>query len=132
MRRIDIDDPDIDNDIVGRMLYQDELFTGEVVEYGDEGTIVSLSTYADGVSDGPTKTWYEDGSPESEGMLQAGLPVGETRQWYPNGQLKQVLTFERGEIAAYRRWAEDGTVTEVYPDEIVYQRDGDEGGQADA
>ncbi|MET7609208.1 toxin-antitoxin system YwqK family antitoxin [Streptomyces avermitilis] len=110
MRRIDIDDPEVDMDMGQRLIYRGELFTGEVVEY-QRGALVSLNTYKDGVEDGPTREWYMDGTLRSEGTARGGRPVGITRDWHPNGTL-----------AAEREFAEDGLT-------MLSDREWDETGQ---
>ncbi|MFI2432196.1 hypothetical protein [Streptomyces sp. NPDC018693] len=56
MRRIDIDDPDVDLDYAQRLLYRGALFTGEVEEFL-AGHRVSLVTYAS------HDEWDEEGRP---------------------------------------------------------------------
>jgi hypothetical protein len=51
VKRINIDDPQVDMDMSRRLLYRGELFTGEVEEYLG-GARVSLETYVDGLADG--------------------------------------------------------------------------------
>ncbi|WP_206326309.1 MULTISPECIES: hypothetical protein [unclassified Streptomyces] len=86
MRRIDIDDPEVDMDVSERPYYRGEPFTGEVTDYLTE-SLVSLDTYVGGYRDGPSRQWYKDGTLRSEGALRAGLPVGEFKTWHPNGVL---------------------------------------------
>ncbi|MER7399616.1 hypothetical protein ABT381_29365 [Streptomyces sp. NPDC000151] len=48
MKRIDIDDPDVDMDHGQRLLYRGELFTGEAEERLG-GVVVSVDAYLDGL-----------------------------------------------------------------------------------
>ena len=49
MERIDIDDPEVDRDVSERYTYRGKPYTGEAVEYGPSGQIVTLWTLEDGV-----------------------------------------------------------------------------------
>lgn len=112
VNRIDIDDPDVEMDIGQRMLYQGELFTGEVVEYVDE-QIVYLDVYTEGIRDGLSQGWYPDGSRKSLGNVRNGMPRGEFKEWHPNGILK-VRQFFDDDIYSLRDetfWDESGNVT---------------------
>lgn len=109
LRRIDIDDPDVDMDDGERLYYRGEPFTGEVVEY-QRGAMVSLITYADGFEDGPSQAWYVDGTLRSEGAMSQGLPIGESRVWHPNGVLAtRVVTADGGQRELLRyEWDDEG------------------------
>lgn len=71
--RVDIDDLDVDMDQGQRLLYGDELFTGEVEERLG-GAVVSLDSYVAGVQHGPSREWCEDGTLQSEGTAREGRP----------------------------------------------------------
>ncbi|AZM89728.1 MULTISPECIES: toxin-antitoxin system YwqK family antitoxin [Streptomyces] len=93
MRRVDADDPDVDIDMGNRMLYQDELFTGEVAEYQGE-QIVCLDVYLDGVRNGLSQMWYPDGAQKLKGTVVNGSALGEFLEWHPNGVLKSRKFFD--------------------------------------
>ncbi|MEU9371757.1 hypothetical protein AB0D71_45540 [Streptomyces avermitilis] len=120
MRRIDIDDPEVDMDPGQRLLYRGELFTGEVEERLG-GAVVSLETYADGVLHGPNQEWYKDGTLRSEGTAREGRPVGITRDWHPNGTLaaEREFTEDGLTMVSHREWDETGQPTRVW------RKDGD-------
>ncbi|MFF4370203.1 toxin-antitoxin system YwqK family antitoxin [Streptomyces sp. NPDC001594] len=93
VRRVDTDDPDVDIDMGHRMLYRDELFTGEVVEYqGDQ--IVCLDVYLDGIKNGLSQMWYPDGTLKLQGTVVNGVALGEFLEWHPNGVLKSRQFFD--------------------------------------
>ncbi|MCX5160240.1 toxin-antitoxin system YwqK family antitoxin [Streptomyces sp. NPDC127061] len=109
MRRIDIDDLDVDMDGAQRVLYRRELFTGEVAEYQGEH-LISLDEYTDGVPNGLSREWYQDGTLRSEGVVRNGRALGEFKEWHPDGGLKSRKFFDR-EIASLREeetWDEHG------------------------
>lgn len=106
---VDVDDPEIDGDLAGRVTYRGELFTGQTVEYSPGGTRIALTSYIDGVEDGPSKEWYPDGRPLSEGMVKTGRAIGEWREWYPSGRLKQLDVFDdAGNHLSRTAWDEGG------------------------
>lgn len=116
MQRIDLEDPDVDFDDWQSLLYQGELFTGEVAEYAAGGRLIGLETYADGLVDGPSQAWYADGSRRSEGRTHHGHAVGEWQEWHPNGQPYRFSTFDgNGNVVARREWDEAGTLVKEYP-----------------
>lgn len=110
-KRIDIDDPDVDMDAGQRLLYQGELFTGEVEErLGDR--VISLDVYVDGIQDGIEREWYEDGTLRSEGLVRRGRAVGFCREWHQNGTLAVEQVFDdAGFLVKERKWDEQGQPT---------------------
>ena len=58
---IEVDDPEVDGHLAGRITYRGELFTGQTVGHDPDGRRIALTTYADGIQDGPSKEWYPDG-----------------------------------------------------------------------
>ncbi|MFI0781148.1 toxin-antitoxin system YwqK family antitoxin [Streptomyces sp. NPDC021212] len=112
MKRIDIDDPDVDMDYGQRLLYQGELFTGEVEERLG-GALVSLDAYVGGVQHGPSREWYKDGTLRSQGTARLGRPVGISREWHANGTLASEQEFDEGGLTLLkdRQWDEEGQPT---------------------
>jgi antitoxin component YwqK of YwqJK toxin-antitoxin module len=86
-----------------------EMFTGEVVETADDGTVVSLNTYVDGLEDGPQREWYQDGARLSEYQARQGMAVGEALRWHDNGQLAGRRWFDQyGSVREREAWDEQG------------------------
>ncbi|HWC79488.1 MAG TPA: hypothetical protein VG756_05945 [Pseudonocardiaceae bacterium] len=114
---INVDDPEIDGDLSGRITYRGELFTGQTVEYHPKtGQRIGLTTYTDGVEDGPSKSWYPDGSLESEGVVKSGSAVGEWHEYHPNGRVRQLDVFDdQGRHQSRKIWDENGTLIEEHP-----------------
>ncbi|MFB6819726.1 toxin-antitoxin system YwqK family antitoxin [Streptomyces sp. NPDC056347] len=112
MRRIGIDDPEVDMDQGRRLLYRGELFTGEVEERLG-GALVSLDSCVAGVRHGPSREWYKDGTLRSEGTAHEGRAVGVSREWHPNGVLAAEREFPEngGPMLADRQWDEEGRPT---------------------
>ncbi|MFE9629289.1 toxin-antitoxin system YwqK family antitoxin [Streptomyces sp. NPDC006527] len=115
VKRINIDDPEVDMDMGQRLLYRGEPFTGEVEEYLGDAR-VSLETYADGLPDGPSWEWYKDGTLRAEVTVRKGRAVGIARRWHQNGVLASERSFseDNGTFLASREWDEQGQPTEVW------------------
>lgn len=115
LKKIDVDDPDVDMDDAQRLFYEGELYTGEVAEYQGEA-LVSLDTYVEGRPYGLSRSWYQDGVLKSEGTLQGGRPVGEYREWHQNGMLKSRQVFgEAGyDLLEEQQWDEAGRQTKAW------------------
>ncbi|MDT0309866.1 hypothetical protein RM780_23345 [Streptomyces sp. DSM 44917] len=109
LQRINIDDPNVDNDFGHRLLYQGRPFTGEVEEYQGD-SLISRETYTDGIKDGLTCEWYRDGTLRAEGIIRKGLVAGEFRRWHPNGTLAKVqLNSDDGKrLLAEYEWDAEG------------------------
>ena len=116
MIRIDIDDPEVEGDLAGRITFRGEPFTGEAAEYHPNGQQIALTTYVNGIDDGPSREWYPDGSLRVEGATHSGYAVGEWRQWFPDGRVLRMDVFdEEGNLQTRRAWNEAGEIVEEYP-----------------
>lgn len=112
---------------------QSDPFTGNVVDFYEDGPIKSrtqiLSGQLHGVSEGWFKNgqlqirehfkegvahgerlkWREDGSKESEGEVVDGELEGTFRKWHPNGQLAQEIEMKNGKPHGLSQaWHESG------------------------
>lgn len=110
--RINIDDTEFGYDLA--YYYQDELFTGEIVETDRNGNVVGLKTLIDGRGHGPERIWFPSGQLKLEMMHKEGNPIGVSRSWYASGQIAEERVFDdRGFVIDSRRWHEDGSVAPV-------------------
>ncbi|WP_034263534.1 toxin-antitoxin system YwqK family antitoxin [Actinospica robiniae] len=111
-QRIDIDGPDVDLTPSGLLLYRGELFTGEAVEYFEDGSLWTLETYTEGYKNGPTMQWFRDGTLEEQGQTRASIPVGEWTTWHANGRLRQRTVFSGDGFVlnklSEQQWDEEG------------------------
>jgi antitoxin component YwqK of YwqJK toxin-antitoxin module len=109
--RVNADDMDF-NPATYRYLYQGKPFTGEMYEYGTDGTVTSvkaISEFVEGLRHGITRVFYPDGTLRSEARYEYNRPVGLERTWHHNGQLEEEISYtEEGTWIATRRWDEDG------------------------
>ncbi len=89
LRKIDVDDPDVDMDDTQRLLYRGELCTGEVVEYLN-GVLVSQDMYVPGLPDGLTREKLRQVFDDS------GLVLKEGCEWDESGRQTRAWTFTEG------------------------------------
>ncbi|MGP4021037.1 toxin-antitoxin system YwqK family antitoxin [Saccharopolyspora sp. 5N708] len=95
--------------------YQGRPFTGEIVDFDPNGTMIELTTYADGIEHGPQVEWFPDGTKQLEGQCDHGQAVGEWREWHPTGQLARYDEFnDLGDLLKRKRWDESGELLEDY------------------
>ncbi|WP_411148400.1 hypothetical protein [Streptomyces sp. A30] len=115
MRRIDLDDPEVDLDYSQRLLYRGELFTGEVEEYLAEHR-VSLVTCTDGYRDGPFREWCKSGVPRAEGAMRMESPSGAYKSWHENAVLAQRKLYGTGGgiPLSHHEWDEEGRPTHAW------------------
>lgn len=93
--------------------FQGEPFTGEVVGFTSDGTMVELTNYENGIEHGPQAEWFPDGSKQLEGQCDQGKAVGVWREWFPSGQLARYEEFDSlGGLLKRQRWNEAGEMTE--------------------
>lgn len=96
-------------------MHQDRPFTGEVVDFTADGTMIELTGFENGIEHGPQTEWFPDGNKQLEGRCEHGRAVGEWREWFPNGQLARYEEFnEFGDLVKRQRWNEAGELTEDY------------------
>jgi antitoxin component YwqK of YwqJK toxin-antitoxin module len=75
------------------VLVDGALYTGEVVDTAEDGTIIALNTYVDGLEDGPQREYHYDGSPMTAYQAKRGFAVGEALQWDADGELSRRRLF---------------------------------------
>lgn len=107
--RVTIEDTEDDD---GCLLHEGKPHTGEVVEIGRDGVLISRYNYHAGVQDGPYFEWYGPDRPFKQGTMKFGLPNGVNRKWHPNGQLALETEFDDQGREIYRReWDDKGVLT---------------------
>ncbi len=95
--------------------YQERPFTGEVVDFAEDGSTVELTSFENGIEHGPQSEWFPGGQKRLEGQCDHGKAVGEWREWFQTGQLARYEEFnEFGDLVKRQRWSEAGELTEDY------------------
>lgn len=113
--RVDADDPEVDLDMGHRLLYRDELFTGELAEYRG-ARLVCLDVYLNGIRNGPSRMWFPSGTLKLQGTVVNGAASGEFLEWHSNGVLKSRKFFD-DDIYSVREetvWDEQGDIIRVW------------------
>ena len=103
--RVSLDDVDVDEQ--GLILYNDEVFSGTVVESIPDGSVLSEADYFNGLQDGPERIYRADGQLEEERICRSGRII-EVRQWHPNGKVSRLARHDESRTIEDHRWDENG------------------------
>ncbi|KAK2757936.1 hypothetical protein FQN54_004342 [Arachnomyces sp. PD_36] len=91
------------------IIYQGEDFTGEMVDFDENGVMIELVNYYGGLAHGWQYEWFPDGLKKMQGRCNRGSAVGEWHEWFPNGQLARHDVFtDSGQLLKRERWTETG------------------------
>ena len=95
--------------------YPGEDFTGEVVNFAENGTMTELTNYCDGVLCGWEYEWFRDGTKSFQGCRYYWGDVGEWYYWFPNGQLQCYKVFDdSGMLLKCQCWNKAGELVNNY------------------
>jgi antitoxin component YwqK of YwqJK toxin-antitoxin module len=95
--------------------YKDGLKEAESIAYYPNGQIQSIRAYAKGEKHGVHRGYYEDGSPEFEYTFVNGKSEGTHVFWYPSGEKAQEMNFVNGqEFGSQKVWRIDGKLRSNY------------------
>ena len=76
-------------------------YTGQFIEYFENGKIKGKGEFKDGVVNGLRIVYYENGNKSLERNYYSGIIDGLSIEYYPSGKVKQEANFKNGK--------EDGT-----------------------
>lgn len=94
-------------------LYQGKPFSGDLVAFADDGTMIELTRFENGIEHGPQYEWFPDGTQQLQGQCDRGQAVGEWLEQYPNGLLARYDVFnDFGELLKRQRWDGAGNLAE--------------------
>ena len=91
----------IDRDGLKYAPNDDELYTGKVFDYYENGQKKYENTYKDGKEDGLWTKWYENGQKFREGTFKDGKQDGLWTDWYENGQKSYEVTYKDGKFNCF-------------------------------
>lgn len=77
----------------GILLYQENVFSGDVVAYTSKDIISYSCLYVNGKKQGEEKKWYTDGTLKMERYYDNGVKTRTHRGWWRNGNVKFVYQF---------------------------------------
>ena len=102
---------DTDNDEQGVIFYDDQPFTGTVVESLPDGKVIGEVDYYNGLQNGPERTYRLNGELKAEAIYRHGMPI-EIREWHSNGKLARLTRIEQGRRVEEHVWDENGIESE--------------------
>lgn len=89
-------------------------FTGQFVEYFDNGKIKGNGEFKDGLVHGLRTVYNENGTKKLERYYTNGINDGASIEYYPSGQKKQEANFKNGkEDGTFKAFYEDGQVQAI-------------------
>lgn len=90
------------------LLHDGEPYTGVVVEYAPDGTLITEEHYRSGIRDGGSRGWYHSGVLREEADYAFGLRRF-LREWHRNGQPRRELHYDdRGRTVSDQAWDANG------------------------
>ena len=94
----------------GVLYFHETPFTGQTVEYYENGKLAYTTPYVDGKEEGMAEGWFANGVKMEERFYKEGKKEGKHRGWWENGSLRFEYDFDddryEGEV---KEWYEDGT-----------------------
>lgn len=86
-------------------------FTGEFIEYSENGDIKGKGVFRNGLVDGLRIMYFENGGKSMERYYKAGQNEGSSIEYYSNGQVKQETIFKGGkENGVLKAYYENGKI----------------------
>ena len=83
----------------------DIVYTGELVEYNDNGEVISKTKFNAGKIDGVASTWHDNGRKKSEIYFSRGLRDGLATWWDERGRKKtQHGTYSAFSLSDFHRF----------------------------
>ena len=92
-----------------------EKFSGEIINYYENGNIWTSFTYIQGKEDGEYKEWYENGTLNEKCTYIQGKRDGKCESWFENGNIYEKGTYTQGkENGKYEYWYKNGNLFQKY------------------
>jgi antitoxin component YwqK of YwqJK toxin-antitoxin module len=89
------------------------LFTGQMVEYAENGSLRSRSVVSNGLLNGLSAGYYTNAQMQVSETFKDGVSHGLRTKWYPDGVRKSEAMIVDGELhGLFRRWHENGVLAE--------------------
>ena len=104
-------DKDIARFYMDSSLITEEKFSGELINYYENGNPWKKFTYIQGKKEGECKVWYEDGNLKTKCTYIQGKKEGECKGWFENGNIYEKGTYTQGkENGKYEYWYKNGNL----------------------
>lgn len=80
------------------------VYTGELIEYSDDGEVISKTKFNAGKIDGVANTWYDNGRKKSEIYFSCGLRDGLATWWDERGNRRTQCIYKDNRITIASSW----------------------------
>lgn len=88
-------------------------FSGSMVEFYPDGSLLSRSEVLDGLLQGLTEGWYPNGQLQIQEHYTANVSDGLREKWYEDGRKKSEAMIVRGKLdGTFRSWHDNGQLAE--------------------
>lgn len=92
------------------------VFTGWMVDFYPDGTLLSRAAISNGLLNGPCESWFANGQIQSRECFSNSVSSGPRSKWHENGQLQSTATIVEGVMeGVFRRWYDNGQLAELIP-----------------
>ncbi len=78
----------------GELFYNENLFSGTLIDYYKDNTIKLEIPYANGRKEGIARHFYENGEPKTVRVYSKGVKIGIHNGWWPDGARKFQYHFD--------------------------------------
>lgn len=93
----------------GLRLFNNQPFTGAVVEYDDRHKLRAKEAFQYGKQEGVSQQWYANGQLAESRFYADNRKTGRHQGWWPNGARRFDYTFDNGiPVGHHQRWFENG------------------------
>ena len=91
--------------------YKDYVLEGEVIQYRENGILISKETFVNGEMIGPYEYYYKDGKLRQTGLIKNHIKEGEIKSYRQDGNIKVIENFKNGlRVGDIKRYISDGKV----------------------
>jgi|TARA_B110000503_G_scaffold4019_1_gene5294 antitoxin component YwqK of YwqJK toxin-antitoxin module len=103
-------DSTVKRDSKGKLRYNNELFSGYLVQKNATGQLLVKTGFVEGLEEGDMLGFYPNGDKRYIRPYVHGEKHGTHQGWYPSGQLQFQYHFEMGlSVGNHRDWFPDGS-----------------------